>query len=468
MWPPLPALLLFWLRFQTQDPAVLLRAGEFAQALTAVQSQLKAQPNNPRLLTMQGIALAQLGRESTALSSYRKALTHSPDYLPALEGAAQIEYKTDNPEARIHLAHLLKLNARDQTAHAMRGSLEARVGQCEQAVADFAAATDELAKQPDAQRQNGTCLFRLQRWTDSEDAFAALLNINPQDNHAAYGMASAQIQAGELEQAVKTLQAFPNDAQALALSAGALEALGRTPDAIANLRNAIIADPKRESFYTQFAELCFTYKSYEAGVAVLTAGLTQLPTSAKLYLARGVLFVQQAKYEAADADFATAEKLDPREATSSDAKILALVQANRLNEANHSLDEKLKQHPRDAQLHFFKADVLSRLNDNKGSMVAVKQAIALRPDFPMAHDLLARLYLQSGDEARAITECQAALKSDPQDETALYRWLRILNARHRASDAGALAYVTEHWKQAREKQKEADIRESRYRIFTAK
>ena len=460
------ALLLFWLAVPMEDPAALLRAGEFQRALSAVEDQLKVEPNDARLLTMRGIALAQLGRETDALGSYRKALVRSPDYLAALEGAAQIEYRTGSPEAVGHLSRLIKLNARDETAHAMRGVMAARSGHCEHAVEDFGAAADELAKQPDAQRQYGTCLFRLRRWRDAGNAFALLLQADPQDKRAAYGVASAQIQAGEFEEAVKTLEGFPDDAEALALSANALEAMGRTPEAITNLRSAILADPKRESFYAQFAELCFTYKSYQAGVEVITAGLTQLPGSAKLYLARGILLVQEAQYEAADKDFATAERLDPREASSADAEILALIQANRLDEAKRLLDEKLKLHPRDAQLHFFKADVLSRLNDNQGSMRAVKQAIALRADFSMAHDLLARLYLQNGEEGLAIHECQAALKSDAQDETALYRWLRILNARHRESDAAELAYVTEQWKQARAKQKETDVRESRYRIFT--
>lgn len=453
---------------QATDPAALLRSGRYQEALTAVQSELKAHPEDPRLLTMEGIALAQLGKESAALKSYRRALSGAPDYLPALEGAAQIEYKTHDGEAFVHLDRLLKINAQDETAHAMRGVLEARAGRCEQGAADFGAAPNAIAKKPDALRQYGTCLFRLRRWNEAERTFTTLLAADAGDKRAAYGVASSQIEAGEFEQAVATLKPFADDAEALALSANALEALGRTPDAIADLRSAIVTDPKNESFYTQFAELCFTYKSYQAGVDVLSAGLTQLPNSAKLYVARGVLLVQQGNYESADADFAKAERLDPREGTSADAAVLALVQANRLAEADHTLDEKLKQHPRDSQLFFLRADVLSREGDVKGSLAAVNEAIRLRPDFVVAHDLLARLYLQKGDEMKAIAECQAALSSDPNDETALYRWLRILSGRHRGDEVKELAQVTERWRQARERQKQADLRESRYRIFTEK
>jgi tetratricopeptide (TPR) repeat protein len=199
-----------------------------------------------------------------------------------------------------HLDKLIEINANDQTAHAMPGVLAARAGKCSQAVEDFGAVPEAIAHQPDAIRQYGTCLFRSKRWQEAERIFGSLLAANSRDVRAAYGVAAAQIEAGEYEQAVSTLEPFAEDGQALALSANALEELGRTPEAIADLRNAILADPRRESFYTQFAELCFTYKPCQAGVDVIDAGLTQLPGSAKSYLAWGILRVQQGNYEAAE------------------------------------------------------------------------------------------------------------------------------------------------------------------------
>ena len=455
------------LAFQTTDPAALLREGKFHEALSAVRQELSTHPGDARFLTMQGIALAQLGDEAGALQSYRRALAAAPEYLPALEGAAQIEYKTNDAQAIAHLDRLIEINANDETAHAMRGAMEARVGKCAQAVDDFAAASEAIGQQLVALREYGACLFRLKRWNDAERTFGRLLAADPQDRRAAYGVAASLIEARRFEEAISALNPFVKDAQALALSANALEALGRTPEAIADLRSAIVADPRRESFYTEFADLCFTYKSYQAGIDVINAGLTQLPQSAKLYLARGILRVQQGNYDAADADFAKAERLDPKETSGADAAVLALVQANHLDEAEQALDQKLRRHPRDAELYFFKADVLNRKGDSQSSMAAAKQAVALRPDFAMAHDLLASLYQQTGDEKKAITECQAALRTNPEDETALYRWLRILSAGHQANDVSAISSLRDRWNKAREKQKEEDLRESRYRISTS-
>lgn len=449
-------------------PAELLRTGQFREALAAIQADLKSRPNDPRLLSMQGIVLAQLGNEAAALQSYRSALVASPDYLAALEGAAQIEYKNDDSEAGTHLDRLLALNPNDATAHAMRATLEFRSGQCEQSVTDFAAAAEVIEKQPDALRQFGGCLFHLGHFSDSEKVFAKLLAAHPDDLRAAYGAAASQLETGHFEAAVGTLKPFSSDPTALALSASALEKLGRIPEAVADLRSALLAEPTRESLYTQFTELCFTYKSFQAGIDVINAGLTQLPRSSRLYVLRGVLLVQQGNYELADQDFAKAETLNPNEPTSADAAILSLVQANKLDEAELALNQKLQQHPRDPQLIYFLADVLGRKGDSAGSMVAARKAVALRPDFPLAHDLLARLYLQTGDVDGAIAECKAALKTDPQDEAALYRWLRILKARHADSDATLITDLSKRWAQAKQNQKDDELRQSQFRIITSK
>lgn len=453
---------------QGTDPAALLREGKFREALGEAEGQLKEHPKDVRLLTVAGIAFTQLGNEAEALRRYRQALAIAPNYLPALEGATQIEYKRNDAEASEHLARLIKLNPSDQTAHAMRGVLEARAGRCGEATDDFREAPVEVEKQRDALRQYGTCQFRLKHWTEAEKTFGLLLVEDASDKRAAYGLAASQIEAGEFEAALAALKPFGDDGEALALSAQALEALGRTPEAIATLRSAIIADPKREALYAQFAQLCFTYKSYQAGIDLIDVGLAQLPNSAKLYLARGVLRAQQGNYDAADSDFQKAAELDPKEARSADAEVLALIEANRFTEASAAIAEKLKQHPRDAQLFYFKADVLNRQGNNEGSLKAAERAVLLRPDFVMAHDLLARLYAQNGGEQeKAIDECKAALRTDPEDETALYRWLRILQARHQDHDASAIAELAKRWQVAREKGKSDELRQSRFRIATS-
>ncbi len=460
------------LPLQTSDPTALLRAGRFEDALDVVDQELKVHPRDFRLLAIRGIALMSLGNEPGALSAYRGALAISPEYLPALQGVAQIEYKSADKAALGHLNQLIRLHNSDLIAHAMRAELFARAADCTRAVPDFEAAMPVVRQQRESLRHYGVCLVKSGRVSDAKLVFSELQASDPSDARAAYALAVLELQAKECTEALATLAGLGGDAQALALRSEAYEGLGRTPEAIESLRNAIVAAPLREDLYTQFAQLCFTYKSYQAGIDVINAGLTQLPKSAELFVARGVLFVQQGNYASADKDFATAELLNPREPSSADAAVLALIQANRLNEAETDVEAKLRQHPNDPQLSYFLADVLDRKGAQPGtpefrrSLNLARKAITLRPDFALAHDLLARLYQENGSEDLAVTESYAALKYDADDETALYRLLRILKSRHASGDESALADLTSRWQQARAKQRAAEQRESSFRITT--
>src|SRR5579872_1296108 len=85
--------------------AAALRNQQFATALTLLRVALKESPANPQLWTMQGVAYQAQGDSSQALSSFRHALKLSPDDIPALEKAAQLEYDSGRPEGIPLLEH---------------------------------------------------------------------------------------------------------------------------------------------------------------------------------------------------------------------------------------------------------------------------------------------------------------------------------------------------------------------------
>src|SRR4051794_20664242 len=73
-----------------------LREHDYQNAVQLAQSAAQQSPKNPRLWALQGIALSGLGRRHDALVAYNRALAISPDYLPALEGAAELEYQAES------------------------------------------------------------------------------------------------------------------------------------------------------------------------------------------------------------------------------------------------------------------------------------------------------------------------------------------------------------------------------------
>ena len=156
------------------------------------------------------------------------------------------------------------------------------------------------------------------------------------------------------------LQAGNPDAGTLELAATAYEDSNDTPLAVATLRQAILLDPQNVNLYLDFANISSAHDSFQVGVNVVSDGIGQLPKAAPLYLARGVLYVQSAEYDKAEADFETAHELDPRQSLSSAAQGLLAVQKDDLDRALATVQARLARKPNDALLLYLQADFLSQ------------------------------------------------------------------------------------------------------------
>ena len=117
---------------------------------------------------------------------------------------------------------------------------------------------------------------------------------------------------------------------------------------------------------------------------MITEGLSLQPNADDLYVARGVLYVQLAQYDKAEADFEKAYELNPNQSLSTAAQGLAAVQANDLDHALQSIQTKLARKPNDPLLLYLQADVLSQKGAEPGT-----------PEFQLA--------MQFGQESGRVT-----------------------------------------------------------------
>ena len=183
-----------------------LRAGDNEQALTLVHAQLQNFPKDVRLWTLEGIALAKLGRTREALTAFNKALAISPDYLAALEGAAELEYKAGSSRAAPLLQRILKVRPDEPTTHAMLAALAYKKHDCPTAVEHFQKSGPVLSSQPTALEEYGACLMDLQKPDYALPVFEQILTLLPTDPHARYNLAVVQFTAQHSADAISTLQ----------------------------------------------------------------------------------------------------------------------------------------------------------------------------------------------------------------------------------------------------------------------
>ena len=440
-----PFVFLSWALAQTPGIEAVtsaLRNKEFAKALQLLQPALQRSPGDAQLWTLQALAYSGEGHKKEALASFHSALKISPNYLPALEGASQLQYEAGNAAAIPLLQRVLQLRPDDPTGHAMLAVLEYQQGHCQAAVVHFEKAGALLDSQLDALHAHGICLVRLQQLDKAVAVFERAVALHPYDHQEARLLASVQLMDHKPQDAISTLepvlQANP-DAETLDLASTAYEDTGDTPQAVSTLRQAILLEPKNVNLYLDFANLSFAHSSFQVGIDIINDGIGMQPKAAPLYLARGVLYVQLADYDKAEADFEKAYALDPSQSLSSAAQGLMAEQQNDLDHALATVQAKLVRKPNDALLLYMQADILTQKGAETGTpefqtaLRSARKAVLLQPTAP-ARDVLAKLYLEAGQNQEAAEQCRKAMITDPKDQTALYRLIQALRKSNHQSE----------------------------------
>ncbi len=448
-----------------------VRARDYADALQLAGQGIKAAPRDARLWTLQGIAFSRSGRKDEALSSFYQALKIRPGYLAALEGAAEVEYASGSSRAVTLLKEILAQQPYDPVSHAMLAALLFKKGDCAGALPHFEQGGTVVRSQPLALEQYGTCLVRIKRTEEAIPIFERLVGAQPENARVRYNLAMLQFLVKRNTDAVATLRPLIESdrpsADALALASSLYEKSGDTPRAVEMLRKAIVLAPDRTEYYLDFATLCFNHKSFQVGADLITAGLTQNPDAASLYVARGVLYVQLGQYDKAQSDFERASRLDPVQTFSSQAQSLAQLQENDLDRALATTESQLRTKGDDPFLNYLLAEILSRQGARPGSpefqraVEAASRAVTIKSDFIVARNLLSGLYMKSGQLDEAIEQCRRVLNTDPSDQTALYRLMLALQKTGKREEVPSLL---KRLAQAREDAQKREVEEARYRL----
>lgn len=418
----------------------LIRAHNYDQALKVTRAGLDKTPKDYKLWTLEGIVLSIQGKDSDAIAAFDKALLLQPDYKPALKAEVQLFSKAEDKRGIPLLNRILATEPGDQTAHEMLGVLEGRQGECVAADEQFALSGDGLLRHPESLAVYGGCLEQSGQTQKAERIFTQLSDLLPDRSYPKYDLAVVLVENKRGAEAVKVLEPLlaetPNDPDLLSLASDAYEAAGDTPKAVSLLRQAIVLDPANAAYYTSFAVLCLDHESFQVGIDMIDAGLKRITNDASLYISRGLLYAQIAKYDEAEADFKTAETLDSAQSLSAYAIDLAELQKNSSENALTNVRAQLQVHPESANLHLLLAKLLSgqglgsgaanRAESHDQAVAEALAAVKIKPDMTEARNLLATLYAESGQYALAIEQCRLVLRTNPDDQSAVYHLIVAL------------------------------------------
>ncbi len=451
----------------------LVRAGRYDGAIGELQRAHRAHPSDPRILAVEGVAYAMKGDDAQALRAVRAALRIDPTFTPALQTEAQILTREHSPEAKPVLVKLLNANPSDSIAREMLALEQARSGECAPAVSNFQAIAASMTAHPESLLSYAGCLYSEDKFSAALPVFSQLLALQPSDAHVRYDLVLTQVRAGDNKGAIQTAAPLLDenpDVDTLTLASEASEASGNTAQAVELLRRAIVQDPTLSDSYVRFAELCMSHESYEAGIAMVSAGISRLPQNSSLYIARGMLYGGKGDYEKAEADFRAAEMFDPKHGTGSYGVGLVEAQNHHPEQALKTTRAALREHPDDAQLNYLLARILIEDGERPGSpgfkeaRSAAETAVRLRPDLLSARDLLAKIYALAGDVPQSIEQSKAALAIDPSDQTALYR---LMLSSKQMGDNATVHELAKRLADELRHAREAESNRLRYRLVEA-
>ena len=474
-------LLLMWVcTALAQQPASVdqvvseLRSGHAREALRDSEAALKLSPGSAVLWTLKALAAKQLTQPSAAIASFKSALKIDSNYLPALEGICELLYQHNPKEVPPYLARLLAKLPDEPNANGMGAMLDYRAGRFTEAAEKFQKAAAAIANQRSAMDAYADTLGRLQHDNEARTLLSAMVQQWPEDAHARYNLAILQSRKGENDTALKTLQPLVDakDEPALSLAASLYESLGDTAAAVESLRSAIAANPKNPQNYIDFGALSFDHSSVRVGIVMLNTGIEQLPNSAALYIARGILYMQTSEVEAAERDFVRANELDPTQSFGFEAQGLSEIQRHNLPEALLKIKSSLAKTPNDAYLNYLAAEVLKEQGAVPGSPEAMQalayaeHAVTLDSSLIGARNLLGALAFAAGDWPAALGASRATLKQDPANQESLFRLILIL--RRTGDEQHEVPALVERLEVLRADEHKGQQKVDRYRLFEPK
>lgn len=457
----------------------LIRAQQYDQALQLTKAALRESPNNFQLWTLEGIVLSIKGSSADALAAFEKALHLSPNNPAALKGAVQLLYQAQDKRAIPLLERILKIEPKDETAQEMIATLEAVQGDCQAAIGHFDLSSEVIGKHPRSLEAYGYCLVQAKQPAKAIPVFEKLAALAPQRTYLQYDLAVLQIDTKQNEAALKTLEPLlgsdPPDPDVLSLASEAYEAAGDTPKAVALLRQAIVLRPAEGSYYIAFAAICLDHESYEVGIDMIDAGLHHVSDDAGLYISRGLLYAQLAKYDNAETDFKTAEQMDSGQTVSLYASDLAEVQRNLANQA--SPDQALKElraqlnlHPENPLLHCLLAKMLTSEGSDADAKVteeainSAMEAVKLKPDLVEARDILAGIYTRSGQYGPAVQQCRLALEYSPSDKVAIYHLIVALRHSGGAGEREEIQALVKRLSDLQQASRQQDLDRKKFKL----
>ena len=394
-----------------------LRQANYDEALKAMQTLEKKQPNNP--LTYNLKAAIYIGKKDTAAA--RRHLEHAlelqPAYVPAAANLAQLDLQENNPQAaRRRFEAILEKDKDNVQALLTLANLGPRLSATRK---EQLAWLERARDASPGSLQPQVMLARF--YASAGDAKKALeaaqraQAIRPDDFEVLDTLGAIQIAAGEKEQALVTYQKLakvhPNSPVALYGLARAQAVTGSQAAAASTLKNALALKPDFIDAQVALAKLEVRAGRFPEAIKIARQVQNQAAKSALGFALEGDVLMAERKFPQAAKAYETAYGI-----AKSGLLVVkmhaAYAQAGKPDEAEKRLAQGLKDSPNDAVVRLYAADAALKSGNTRNAIEHYEWLQQKQPDNVLVLNNLAWAYQQVKD-TRALATAERAYKLKP-------------------------------------------------------
>jgi putative PEP-CTERM system TPR-repeat lipoprotein len=400
-----------------------MKRREYDAALTAVEQMARKYPDNPSVADMRG--MVQLARQDypAARAAFEQVLKLDPGRFSAVTNLAAldlIDRKSEAAGKRLEAA--LKADPRNVYAAIALAELREKTGSSlddlRKILSDAIAASPQS---PEPRLQLITLTLRKRLFKDALQAASEAAAAMPGDPTVTDAVGRAQMEAGDVEQALKTFRRMAGTETKSGLAYARLgdiyRTLGKLDLAENALRKSLEVEPTQVLAQIALMDVLLSLNRKADALEVTRKIQRDNPT-------RAVGFMMEAAYQrrvkapdAAVAAYRTglAKTGDGELAT---ALYLQLVQASRQPEADTFATSWLKDHPRDSQFEY-QVSVAALKGDRLDQAQArLANLVRTNPDNWLALNNLAGVMLRRGVPG-ALEHAEKAAKLAPANAAVL-------------------------------------------------
>ena len=211
----------------------------------------------------------------------------------------------------------------------------------------------------------------------------------------------------------RALSATSNNLAAHNLYGLALQADGRSQEAIAHYQEALRINPASPQTLVNLGSALGSQGNLAEAIACNVKALEIMPDYPEAHDNLGVALFQQGKPGEAAAHFGEAVRLRPSFVQARSHWAAALQQAGQLDDAALQLREALRYAPAAASLHLQLGSLLAQQGRLDDAVAESLTAVRLQHDYFAAEDNLADLFLRQGKLQESLAHSLAALRLNP-------------------------------------------------------